>query len=127
MAIAHALIGAPLAAGGVIVATADATSTTDRGILYTVAGSVAVSIIGGLVAIIVSRKPPEQHVRYLDPPSSQALPQALSELYEDALERTVIAEQEAIAARAQADARGAERDLWRERALTAGWKPERHR
>lgn len=97
--------GAALAA-----AEAPAAASGDAGALYAASGAVLVALIGGAVAVITSRNktPPEPHVRYLDPPSSLALPQALSELYEDALERAVTAERE--------------RDLWHQRALEQGWK-----
>lgn len=98
---------------------APSSTTGSRDALYAAAGGVLVALIGAGTAILTSRSktptdPPP--VRYLDPPSSNALPQALAELYEDALERAVKAERELAAAERLVD-------LWRERALDPAWPP----
>jgi hypothetical protein len=94
---------------GVAVTAADTAGGGDRGSLYVAVSAVVVSLVGAFVALRTNRNRVDEHpnVRYVDPPTSNALPAAMAELYEhihDELERMTI-----------------ERDLWRRRALQAGW------
>lgn len=79
-----------------------------QGALYASVSAVVVAMIGGTVAVFTSRNRDDHpNVRYVDPPTSNALPAAMAELYEhvkDELETVKI-----------------ERDVWRRRALQAGW------
>jgi 1-acyl-sn-glycerol-3-phosphate acyltransferase len=89
---------------------AEASSSGDLAALYAGLSAVAVALIGAFVAL--RKLPPEPPVvRYVDPPTSNALPQALSELYEDAVQ-----EKERLRI---------ERDLWRARAVASGWTEDR--
>jgi hypothetical protein len=99
--------------GAAITATAadSAAGGGDLGALYASVSAVVVAMIGGTVAIITTRRnqpPPEAPpVRYLDPPSSNALPAAMAELYEHV--------------RDELEHRTVERDVWRQRAIRLGW------
>lgn len=104
-------IAAASGGAGVLAAVAEAATGGDQGALYASVSAVMVAMIGGTVAIVTSRRnppPPDpQSVRYVDAPTSNALPAAMAELYEhvkDELETVKI-----------------ERDLWRRRAQQAGW------
>lgn len=88
---------------------AEAAASGDRAALYGAVALVLTSFIGGGFAYLTSKERGKEQpspVRYVDPPSSHALPQALSELYEDALERAVLAEATAATWKARAVARG---------------------
>jgi hypothetical protein len=101
------------AIGAAITATAadNAAGGGDLGALYASVSAIVVAMIGGTVAIITNRRnptqPDPQPVRYLDPPSSNALPTAMAELYEHV--------------RDELDQRTIERDVWRQRAIRLGW------
>lgn len=57
-------------------------------------GGLGVAVVTGVFAMLKERKPEPSPVRYVEEPTSHALPAALSELYEDAVERAVKAERE---------------------------------
>jgi hypothetical protein len=90
---------------------AESTGTGDRAALYGAVALVLTSLIGGGFAYLTSRsKADPPSVRYLDPPTSNALPQALSELWELAIEERLAAEHMA--------------EIWKQRAVDAGWQEE---
>jgi hypothetical protein len=82
---------------------------SDKGALYASISAVVVSLIGGSVAVITSARskgdPPP--ARYIDPPTSHALPAAMAELYEEVVREK--ADLEHVAA------------LWETRARSLGW------
>lgn len=103
--------GVMAAAGGIVVAVDQVPAATsgDRSALYASVTAVLVALIGGAVAIVTSRRkdaePPS--IRYVDPPTSNALPAAMAELYEYVKD--------------ELDTMTVERDLWRQRARSLGW------
>lgn len=87
----------------------DAPSPTDRSALYASLSAVAVSLVGGAVAVITSsRSKTDTAVRYVDPPTSNNLPNALADLYEE----TVKEKHDALRIAA----------LWESRARDLGWR-----
>lgn len=96
-----------IASPGAYLAADTAAAGGDSG-LYPAVAAVVVALIGGAVAIVTSRRREDSpSVRYVDPPSSNALPAAMSELAVDLFEENKTLR--------------IERDLWRRRAVQAGW------
>lgn len=121
--ITTALVGG-VAAGGLtgVAAAADVVSNDKAGLYAAIATAIG-SAIGGIVAIYTARRNvPESSVRYVDPPTSNELPRALSELLEDALNDARRARDETQELREQlASCKMSER-TWERRARDLGWR-----
>lgn len=86
-----------------------------QGALYASVSAVVVAMIGGTVAVVTNRNRDDHpNVRYVDPPTSNALPAAMAELYEHVKD-----ENERL--RGQLEAKTIEAGLWERRAIQAGW------
>lgn len=72
-------------------------------------GGLGVAIVTGVFALLRDRNPEPGAIRYVEEPTTHSLAAALSDLYEDAVERATKAERE--------------RDEIMAWALEHGWKP----
>lgn len=99
------------AAGGVVLASTH--TTGERAAMFAAGATVIGSLVGAAVAIVTSRRntPP---ARFVDEPTSNELPRALSDLLEDALNDARQARDEATRAVRRAE-------LWEGRARKLGW------
>lgn len=97
---------------GSAAATVEAATGSSNEILIVTVGGVVVSAVTAVGAVLSARK---QHaapaVRYVDPPTSNSLPNELAELYREEFDRL----QERLTAQEHMT------ELWRQRALDAGW------
>lgn len=117
-------VGGAVAGGvGTVVAgwQAQAAVTGNAPALIAAVAAVIVALIGGAVAVLTARRqvPPEPPpVRYVDPPTSYALHQELTELTAEAMA-------DARAARDAQERAVRRADLWESRARKLGWKDGR--
>jgi len=115
--VAVTVIATAVSGLGLVVAAAEAPAATsgDRAALYAAVSAVLVALIGGAVAIL-TRRPEPPAVRYVDPPTSNALPAELADLAVAERRRLDDALTEIRELRAEVD-------MWQDRAYQAGWRP----
>jgi hypothetical protein len=94
-----AILSTGLLAGGFGLLADAATSTTDRAALYSLLTGIAVTTIGGGFAYATSRTG-RNEPRTSDEVTTHALPRELADMLVEVI---------------------AERDLWKQRAIEAGW------
>lgn len=93
-----------------LAATTDPVPDPNSAALYAAVSAVLVALIGGVVAVLTSRyrQPDRPSARALEEPTTHALPRELADMLVE-----VIAERDAFKV---------ERDVWKARAESLGWK-----